>query len=264
VIRRPAVAGSFYPGNRRSLEESLKELFSGPAEAESARGIIVPHAGYIYSGQCAASAYRKVKIPPVVVILGVDHHGSGASCAIDAHDEWETPLGKTLIASSLRDRLAAGEIFRVDPRAGLAEHSLEVQLPFLQFLRPDVRILPLTFNVYQFAKLEQAGLELAAKLQEEDFLLLISTDFSHFIPSAQAEESDRLALDAIRALDAARLYETIVAHDLSICGLAPLTAGLTALSKMDARECELVCYTNSGAATGDSRSVVAYASLIIK
>ncbi len=263
MVRRPAVAGTFYPGEKNRLKSAIAEMIGNLHPEEEALAIIVPHAGYIYSGRCAAQAYGRIFLKETAIILGVDHYGSGAFCAIDAHQSWQTPLGEVPVDDSLRQKFSDSQIFKTDPAAGLREHSLEVQVPFLQYLKNDIKILPITFNSWNFNLLEQAGCELAEKTDRSRQLLIISTDFSHFIPAETAQKKDHLALQAIINLDARKLYSLITALDLSICGLAPLTVGLSAAKKLKASQCRLICYTNSGQVTGDFTNVVAYASLII-
>jgi MEMO1 family protein len=266
MTRRPAaVAGQFYPGQAADLEKELRHMIPAGGLRRRAFGLMVPHAGYFYSGGCAGKGYARVEIPSRVVILGVNHRGYGPGLAVDGHDQWETPLGPVALDAELRSRLTDGSSrFTVDSNAGLQEHSLEVQVPFLRFLRPDVRILPVTVAEHDVDRLLAAGRELGGLAAgDSDLLLVASTDMSHYIPAERARELDMMALDAVLGLDPAGLLKTVASRRISMCGVAPTAIMLQAAIVAGATRAELVDYTNSGAVSGDLSEVVGYASVLI-
>ncbi len=267
MIRPATVAGTFYPGDAATLSVALEKLLSPhPLAPERVSAVIAPHAGYVYSGECAGQALRRVMVPRTVVIVGVNHHGSGHPLAVDSHSGWQTPLGTVPLDRELGEQLIALQpLFAFDARAGLREHSLEVQVPFLQYLRPDVRILPITVACHDEGTLLAAGTALGRLLAgNREVLILASTDMSHYLPAAVAARLDRLAIAAIEALDPPALFATVRTHGISMCGVAPTTLALAAAIAAGAIRVEPVCYTHSGKATGDEHEVVAYYSALIR
>jgi len=266
MVRSAVVAGTFYPGEPQELGSMLERLLTPrPATPERALAAIVPHAGYIYSGECAGKALRRLTIPATVVIAGVNHHGFGHPLAVDDHDAWQTPGGPVAVDRELGARLVAAEPrFGFDATAGAREHSLEVQVPFLRHLRPDVRILPITVSCQDPDVLLGTGTALGKLLAgDEDVMLLASTDMSHYLPATVAARYDRLAIAAIEALDPAALLATGRTHNISMCGAAPTALVLAAAIAASALRVEPVCYTHSGVVTGDEYEVVAYYSALV-
>lgn len=266
MVRSAVVAGTFYPGEPQQLGSMLESLLTPrPATPERALAAIVPHAGYVYSGECAGKALRRLAIPATVVIAGVNHHGFGHPLAVDDHDAWQTPRGPVAVDRELGAKLVAAEPrFGFDATAGAREHSLEVQVPFLRHLRPDVRILPITVACQDPEELLGAGTALGKLLAgDEAVLLLASTDMSHYLPAPVAARYDRLAIAAIEALDPAALLATVRTHHISMCGAAPTALVLAAAIAAGALRVEPVCYTHSGTVTGDEHEVVAYYSALV-
>ncbi len=226
---------------------------------------MVPHAGYLYSGGCAGKGFARAELTPTVVILGVNHRGRGHPFAVDGHDSWQTPLGLVQIDGTLRDRLvASAPMFTIDSEAGLSEHSLEVQVPFIQYLRPDARILPVVVASHQLEELLAAGTALGKLLASEAGLMIVaSTDMSHYIAADEARRLDHQALERVLHLDGVGLFQVVSRLGISMCGVAPTTMMLVAAAEAGARKAELVAYTNSGEATGDPHEVVAYASALV-
>jgi AmmeMemoRadiSam system protein B len=272
--RPPAVAGQFYAGTGLELAHQIEECFRssrGPGELPTRhrsperriRAAVVPHAGYEYSGPIAALAYDAVaaeRPPDSVLVLGVDHHGAGQGPALSARP-WATPLGPTPIDDSLRRALTQGPI-EVDETAHAQEHSIEVQLPFLEYVLPHPRFVPLQIPFDSLAGLLEVGRVVAGAIQGRDTLLLASTDFSHYVPAGVAETLDRLALNAVLTRDPTALYATVAEHDISMCGIAPTTVLLAALAgeELTAR---LLRWGHSGEAT-PMRDVVGYAALLFE
>ncbi len=239
--RAPAVAGQFYAADGAALAHQVERCFTdarGPGALPSRhrrdhRGLvagIVPHAGLPYSGAIAAHLYARVaaeRPPRAVVVLGVDHQGAGPGPTLSARP-WRTPLGPTAVDNRLVQQLA-GIPIPVDESAQAHEHSIEVQLPFLEYVLPRPAFVPLQIPFASFAELESLGHGIAERLRGEDVLLLASTDFSHYVAPAVAERMDRLAIDAILAGDARALYRVVAEERISMCGIAPTTVLLAAL-----------------------------------
>ena len=265
TVRTPAVAGAFYPGRREGLAAALAELIPAARPARPAHGVLVPHAGYVYSGAAAGRTFAEAAIPARVVLLGPNHTGRGAALAAAPEDEWLTPLGKVAIARDLLEKIVAADPDVVfDGAAHRAEHCLEVQAPFLQTLRPDVALAPIVVGTNRLEALLRLGEALADVIAKEADkpLVVISSDMTHYRPAAFAERQDKLALDRAAALDAEGLHRVVEERDISMCGAAPATAALAAFRRLGAASGKLVVYTHSGAVTGDDREVVAYAGMV--
>jgi MEMO1 family protein len=268
MIRRPAVAGSFYPADPKTLERDLDGLTGGrrPPAGPAARALLVPHAGYIYSGRIAASTYLTARLASRVVIMGPNHTGSGEPIAVMPEGAWRTPLGDAPIDAPLAAAiLACCPEARRDEVAHRREHSLEVQVPFLQRLVDGLSIVPICVGTHRLASLLALGRAVAEALRSVpgETLLLMSSDMSHYVPAAVAESQDRKALDRVLALDPEGLHRVVLGEDISMCGMAPAVAGLMAVRESGAATARLVAYGNSGERTGDFDSVVAYAGVAI-
>ena len=230
-----------------------------------AKGILVPHAGYVYSGPIAGQVYRRILPPDLCILLGPNHTGLGRPGALFAKGGWKTPLGEVPIdegaAASL---LEASRILEADERAHAREHSLEVQVPFLQALNPKVRIVPVTLGHLSLDRCLGLGAELAAFVRgsSERVLLLASSDMNHYLPDKLTRRLDQLALEPLLALDAEALYRTVEENDLSMCGYIPATAVVAAVRRLGASRAELAAYGTSGDTSGDFERVVGYAGVI--
>jgi len=236
-------------------------------EKVPAFGLLAPHAGYVYSGAAAGRTYARVEIPSRVVLLGPNHTGRGCALAAGAEDEWLTPLGKTPLDRGMIDALVAADAgVAVDSRAHAAEHSLEVQLPFLQTLRPDVRIVPLVVGTHQLEVLLRLGQALGNLIREspEPVLIVISSDMTHYESAESARVKDARALAWVSAVDPVGLHRTVTEQGISMCGMAPAVAALEALRRLGATRGEQVVYTHSGVVTRDDREVVAYAGVVFR
>ncbi|MCK4509305.1 MAG: AmmeMemoRadiSam system protein B [Desulfuromonadales bacterium] len=269
MIRPAVVAGQFYSGQKESLLKSVESLMPTMVCKQSAIGLMSPHAGYIYSGSVAGQTFSAVKIPDEVIILGPNHHGRGHLAAVYASGSWETPLGQTKIASELAELiLAECPMTANDSVAHLPEHSLEVQLPFLQFLAPQTSIVPICISHLPLAILLQLGDGLARAVTARGStspdsrpLIVASTDMTHYEAGEVAREKDFLALEKVLALDPEGLYEVVQEHRISMCGVLPTVVMLQAALALGATNAELVAYSNSGDVTGDQSEVVGYAGV---
>jgi MEMO1 family protein len=272
--RPPAVAGLFYPEDGRSLAALVEQCFTGPrgpgelpvrrrAPDRRLVAAIVPHAGLVYSGAIAAHVYARVaaeRAPSSVVVLGVDHHGASRGGSLSARP-WLTPLGPTAIDAELVARLSRGPL-EVDEAAQAAEHSIEVQLPFLEYVLPKPRFVPVQVPYGPYTFLQEVGEAVREGIADRDVLLLASSDFSHYVPAPEAERLDRLAIEAILALDPARLYDVVRRERISMCGVAPTTALLGALAgrRLEAR---LLRWGHSGEVE-PMTEVVGYAAIVLE
>jgi hypothetical protein len=266
AVRQPAVAGSFYDARRENLERDVRRLVPPLPEPEPAIGAIVPHAGYMYSGPVAGAVYGRMCLPSVAVILCPNHTGRGAGAALDPSESWRTPVGDVPLARRLADRLleAAPSLER-DAEAHRREHSLEVQLPFLRLLRPDVELVPICLGEPSLPLCREVG-EAVARIaleEEERPILLASSDMNHYESRQVGRVKDDLALARIETLDAEGLFQTVVTKSISMCGFLPATALLFAARALGARRAEVVARRDSGDETGDESSVVGYAGVVI-
>jgi MEMO1 family protein len=264
-IRPPAVAGAFYPSSPRALAAEVRRLLPN-RERRAAFGAIVPHAGYVYSGEVAGEVYARLALGRSLVVLCPNHTGLGASAAIDPNDSWETPLGPIavdrMLAARFLDRCPS---LREDSGAHLREHSLEVQLPFLQICRPDASFVPISIGEPSLALCREIGDAFADIAAEsgEPMQLIASSDMNHYESREIGNRKNALALERIGAIDAEGLFRTVLSEDISMCGFLPATALLFAAARRGGLSAEVVALSDSGARTGDASSVVGYAGVLI-
>jgi MEMO1 family protein len=266
MLRFPAVAGKFYPAHPKELTSLVESFTSKKSAAESvhARACLVPHAGYVYSGVVAGAVFSRVFLPKKILLLGVRHYPRGESLAIVSEGSWRTPLGDVDIDSSLARRLReACPALREDVVAHSQEHCLEVQLPFLQELDPGFSFVPIVLGTVRFDQLVDVGEGLARLLSEsaEEILVVTSSDMNHYEDDATTRRKDHKAIDRMLELDARGLYQVCRDEEISMCGLGPAVAMLTALQRVGATKAELVRYATSGDAIGERDAVVGYAGM---
>lgn len=265
--REPAVADQFYPADKRSLTRQIESFMKEVKTKEDVMGVVSPHAGYIYSGKVAGAVFSRINIPEDVVILGPNHRGYGVDCAIMITGTWNMPHGPVNINSTLAHLILDNSRYLTDDHGShLYEHSLEVQVPFVQYVRPDFRLVPITLSRADFKVCEDIGLALAKAIVDygKKVLIVASTDMTHYESQESAQEKDQRAIKKILELDAKGLLETVIAHDISMCGVIPTTILLVACKALGATEAHLIEYATSGDITGDYFQVVGYAGLTIK
>lgn len=266
MIRQPAVAGSFYPADSGRLKHDLDLLLPDDLSPQKAKALIVPHAGYIYSGAVAGELFAGTQIPQTVVLFGPNHHGAGHDIAVTGADGWATPLGTVPISTDLRERLCAEvQGLIVDELAHQFEHSLEVMLPFLQCRQPDLHIVPISLRSLSYADAAQLGQAIATVLQQldEEVLLLASSDMNHFLDAETTHKLDSMAIDEMTSYDPEGLYKTVMENRISMCGVLPAVVVMHAAKQLGATVCNLVRYAHSGQVNGDNSRVVGYAGLTI-
>jgi len=268
-IRTPIVAGAFYPAEAERLRDLIESFL--PREARSSSplpasfGLVVPHAGYVYSGRVAALGFAEVArhgVPETVVILGASHTGLAPRVALAPHRAWATPLGASPVDGELVRQLQAASLQTADAPFA-REHSIEVQLPFVQHLwGTDCPIVPVCVVPGPPAEIDAVATALVEALDGRHALIVASSDFTHYQPHAVAEAADREAIDRILALDAVGFRELCRSKQLSICGTGAIEILMTAAGRMQLSKARLVSYATSGEITGDSSSVVGYASIL--
>lgn len=266
-IRQPVVAGRFYPGDSSSLKRTVNDLLSqfSPQKNKNVLGVVSPHAGYIYSGGVCAETLKSSEIPDTVVILGPNHQGRGAQVALATQD-WATPLGIVSREKTLSDMLLHhSNLVEQDDTAHEFEHSLEVQVPFLQELTNNVKIVALCISRLSFSDCSKLGKDLAAAVREFDkpVMIVASSDMSHYESRTAASKKDHMALEHVVNLNPKQLYDTVFSQNISMCGVIPTTVMLYSTLQLGANTAELVRYTDSGEASGDTDQVVGYAGALV-
>jgi AmmeMemoRadiSam system protein B len=267
MIRNPIAAGQFYPASPVGLKRMIESLVDDRVEKVEAFGLVSPHAGYVYSGAVAGAVISRIKFKDTFVILGPNHTGRGKAFSIMTEGVWRTPLGDAEIDSELGRRvLAASSYLEEDFAAHQYEHSLEVQVPFLQFFKPDVMIVPVVLAHASGAIYKKIGRELARVIKEskKGVIILASSDMTHYEPHESAKRKDSQAIEAMLDLDEDKLLKRVDELDISMCGYAPVVSLISAAKELGAKEAELVKYQTSGDTSGDYSSVVGYAGIIVK
>ncbi len=290
MLRHPAVAGHFYRGTAEALQQQVRE-FIIPAEKKKALGIVSPHAGLMYSGTVAGAVYSSIELPDTFVLIGPNHTGLGAPVSIMLEGAWETPLGVVEIDGTLaRSILSRSPRIQEDSLAHLREHSLEVQLPFIQYFKKSFKIVPIQMLDTRLETCLDVGKAVGETIREgrpesgvgsqesrteksstlspslrtsHDVLIIASSDMSHYESAASAKKKDFKAIDRILALDAEGLYSTVKKHGITMCGFGPAVAMLAACKVLGATKAELIKYANSGDVSGDYEQVVGYGGIVV-
>ena len=267
MIRLPAVAGRFYTNDPRRLAQEIDSYTTDGSKKVAAISCVVPHAGIMYSGHVAGTVYAALDLPSRIILMGPRHYPRGADMAILTEGSWHMPFGEVPIDSAFARELArACPHLREDPVAHEREHSLEVQLPFLQRLAKDLQFVPVVLGTHRYPLIEDLGHALAHVIQSQTgkVLLVASSDMNHYESDAVTRVKDRLAIEQVLALDPRGLYEVVLAEEISMCGYAAAAAMLVAARDLGAKGAKLVKYATSGDITGDLEQVVGYAGMIIE
>jgi hypothetical protein len=279
-IRRPTQAGAFYEGDAEALKIQIERCFLqefGPKKRPKVNkngsreivGLVCPHAGYMFSGSVAANAYFELASdgkPDTVVILGPNHTGYGSGLAVADEGFWRTPLGDVEVDGETASQIVQKtRIVDVDELAHRFEHSVEVQLPFLQYLYgSEFKFVPICFQMQDLASAVEVGKALAEVLAGKNAVVIASSDMTHYEPQRNAVAKDMAALKAVEAMDEKRFYSVIEKQNVTACGYGPIAALITAAKGLGAKEAKLLCYKTSGDITGDYSSVVGYAAVCFK
>jgi MEMO1 family protein len=274
MLRQPAVAGYFYQGSSAALKDQVERFLVPDAKKIKALGIVAPHAGLVYSGPVAGAVYSSIELPGTFVLIGPNHTGLGEPVSLMAKGEWETPLGTVRIDEGLAAAiLSRSRLVREDTLAHLKEHSLEVQLPFIQYLRKEFTIVPIQMMDTRLETCLALGNAIAeaiaecgvrsAEFKTKGVLIVASSDMSHYISAEAAKKKDHKAIQRMLDLDAQGLYDTVRDENITMCGYGPAVAMLTACKALGAKKAELIKYTNSGEVSGDFDQVVGYAGIVV-
>ena len=267
MMRRPVVAGQFYPSSRDVLCSTIEAFFSKWGEGEGeAKVVIAPHAGYMFSGETAGKTFAAARIPKRCIVIGPNHTGFGARAALFAAGSWYTPLGEVMIDEGLASSLIKETpLVSDDPTAHLREHSIEVEIPFLQTKRPEVSILPLCLKYLTKEECQVIGEAIARVVNGAgDVLIVVSTDMNHYESEEITNKKDGYAIEKILSLDPEGLLRVCEEKDISMCGVIPTAVALHAARKLGAKEARLIEHTTSGRVNKDFDSVVGYAGFVIK
>ncbi len=262
-MRSPAVAGQFYPGGAEGLRHQLDELLEGVSHEElPAFGAVVPHAGYVYSGGVAAEVYARLPKRATYVSLGPNHHGLGAPVAL-SRDTWKTPLGEVEVDQEMADALA-GSIIDYDELAHRQEHSIEVQIPFLQSRFQGFKILPIAMGLQDEETAIEVGENLAKAIKDlkRNCTIIASSDFTHYEPQETARRTDAKLIEAILNMDVTELYSRVYRYSATACGYGPIAATITASRSLGATNGKLLRYATSGDVMGDFSQVVGYGAIV--
>lgn len=270
-MRRPAVAGQFYAGDRPGLMREVEECFKSPlgpqrlpSPGKGPRRIlggVAPHAGFMFSGGVASHLYAEIAsdgVPKTFLILGPNHTGRGSSIALSTED-FETPLGVAKVDQELAESLRT-DLVDVDNHAHHSEHSIEVQLPFIQYLSQDFTFVPICMAFQDYDAAVSVGETIRDAIKDRDAVVIASTDFSHYVSAATAKAKDAMALKAIEEMDAKGLYRVVMDENISMCGYGPVMAMLTACRGGKAR---ILKYATSGDVR-PMKDVVGYASVVVE
>jgi hypothetical protein len=276
-VRRPSRAGEFYAGTADSLKAQIEECFThklGPGKVpdvaekslQSLVGFVSPHAGYMFSGPVAAHGYYTLASegkPEVIAIFGPNHTGQGSGISIMNEGVWRTPLGDVEIDTETASKIMHGsDVIDLDDSAHTFEHSIEVQLPFLQYLYGAAfKFVPICFMMQDLDSSREVGQATARALNGKNALIIASSDMTHYEPQKIAERKDKLAIEAVEKMDEEQFYSTVEDHGITACGYGPIIALITAAKILGAKNAKLLKYATSGNVTGDFSAVVGYASV---
>ena len=267
MIRQPAVADQFYPGSERDLKKDLSRRIKEVEKKETALALGSPHAGYVYSGNIAGAVYSIAEITRDVIVMGPNHHGLGAPFAIMAQGKWMMPGGDITINEELAHlMIEESRWLRADDQAHINEHSVEVQLPFIQYVQPSVEFVPVVLSTADFQTCEEMGMAIANAIKRygKPVVIIASTDMTHYESHESAQQKDQLAMERILSLDPRGLLDTVFTNDISMCGVVPTTVALVAAKELGATKASQVAYATSGDVSGDYSYVVGYAGFIIQ
>lgn len=267
-VREPAVAGQFYPSSESALRNQIETLIEKNADKQDCVACILPHAGYMYSGKVAASTVSRLNIKDKVILLGPNHTGFGTAFSVMSEGLWRTPLGQVKIDSDFAKKiLEHSKYLEHDILAHMYEHCLEVELPFLQYVKTDFEIVPIVVASDDIAVLKEVGREIADTIKDlnmqESTVIVASSDMTHYESQQQAQKKDKEAIEAILELNEDKLMDRIRRQNISMCGYAPTVIMLAASKLLGAKSAKLIKYQTSGDVTGDTGRVVGYAGIIV-
>lgn len=267
-IRKPAVAGQFYPSSTVALRKQIVGFIDPKISKTDSLGCILPHAGYLYSGKVAVDTISSINLRDKVILIGPNHTGLGQDFSLMTSGTWETPFGKVEIDAKLAQSLLNKcRYLKEDTLAHLNEHSLEVELPLIQYFKDKFSFVPITVLGQDLKALKEIGIDIAGVIQKlklkESLTLIASSDMTHYEPEKIAVEKDKIAIEAILNLDEDSLMQKIQRLHISMCGFAPVIILISYAKALGAQKAKLINYQTSANVTGDKTSVVGYAGIII-
>lgn len=267
-IRKPVAAGKFYPASAQGIRQLIEGYVPRAAEKKEVIACMLPHAGYAYSGRVAVETASRINIKDRIILLGPNHTGMGAPLSIMAKGTWQTPLGDVEIDAELAEKILSGcEYLQHDFLAHANEHSLEVELPILQYFKKGFKIVPIILLTDNLELLKKIGRAIAAAVKEEHLedstLFVASSDMTHYEPKGEACKKDKIAIEAMLELDEDKLAKEVLKLNITMCGFAPAVAVICAAKALGAQQAQLVKYETSAEATGDKSSVVGYAGVLL-
>lgn len=272
--RTPAVAGMFYPGEKNELKKSIKECFLhdfGPGKMPPSNikkkifGVICPHAGYMYSGPIACHSFYAISsdISELFIIIGPNHWGIGSNVATIKDCKWSTPLGNVEVDSEMAEEISyLSDIIDIDYFSHTREHSIEVQVPILQEMYSDFKILPISMINQNMDVAKDVGLAIAKIAEKKKVMIIGSSDFTHYEQNEFAHKQDMALIEPILKLDVGEFYDVLEERNVSACGYGAIAATMIASKKLGATKGELLKYATSGDVTGDTSSVVGYGAIV--
>jgi AmmeMemoRadiSam system protein B/AmmeMemoRadiSam system protein A len=268
MIRQPVASGRFYPGTADQLKSLIESFTEDIEDKVEAVGVVSPHAGYIYSGSVAAAVFTRIEPADTYIIIGPNHTGMGKPFSIMTLGSWQTPLGDVPIDSALAQSiLSNSKYLQEDRTAHQNEHAIEVQLPLLQTIKPDLQIVPIILAVATLEIYREIGVAIAHAIKDatgKKIVIVASSDMTHYESQEAASTKDKRAIEEILKLDEEGLLDRVVNERISMCGYAPVVTMLTAAKMLGAKTAELVRYQTSGDASGDYSAVVGYAGIIVR
>ncbi len=265
MVRLPAVSGQFYPADRETLSHELDLLIPQGGDKIKAVGAICPHAGYMFSGSIAGEVYSGIQPAGTYVILSPNHNGCGARFSVSC-ENWKTPLGEVAVDTELIDSIMGKtDLLANDASAHSEEHSIEVQLPFIQRISPGAKIVPITVQFGAMPEITEIGCSIAEAVKElkRDVVIISSSDMTHYESREAAQKKDKMALDKVLGLDARGLMEVVLKNNISMCGCVSSAIMIIAAKELGAQRAELVKYSDSGAVLNDTSQVVGYAGVVV-
>ena len=267
MARSPAVAGRFYPEDPVALLEEVQRHLERESPKVSAHGVIAPHAGIMYSGDVAGTVYSRIEIPETVILLGPNHTGMGERISVFSHGSWIMPFGDLEIDANLAKAILKDlPIARENEEAHQFEHSLETQLPFLQYFRKQFKLVPICLMRLGFDECQMLAdaIVRAVRSCERTVLIVASSDMTHYESHDDAYEKDHRAIDQILKMDPEGLFRAVEKGGITMCGVNPATVMLSACKALGATQAELARYMTSGEISGDMDQVVGYAGVIVR
>ncbi len=265
--RKAVVAGQFYPGSAMELKNTLKSLFMEVPSSKKKNALLtmLPHAGYIYSGRTAGKTLSYVNLKENILLLGPNHTGIGDPFSVWCDGKWEFPGGFLEVNEKIANELVNGiEYLSADVSAHLREHSLEVLIPFLWYINPNIKIIPICIREHRLDILIDVGKKIADIIRDMDNIsIVVSSDMSHFISHDRAKILDQTAIEKCEKVDPEDLYNAVREYNITMCGVFPMTVGLKIAKELGATKGMLIDYSTSGDVTGDKSYVVGYAGIIV-